>query len=338
MSALPTPFGCRWCGIEKRPHFQQWKAPVGWHKWERPTDEQIKERLLARRAARVSVREPLSVERLAEYAALAAAATPGSWEVLPSGSSWLIGSDRVGVTVTTVDSETYRVPGDDHCDAEYAARRAQADAAFVAVARSAVPELLAEVERLRAERAELVQQIGGISDATARALADRDRAEEERLRARVAELERPAIEAKRNEIRQSYAELIATCTETKDYEGAFDVQCRLREREEQWKREDAEAGKDTPSRGESTRDAELTVYRASHDSIVMGLYTTRQAAYEHCEAHELRDDPISPMAWEVDEDGVAELVRWRIPDATKPTGYVVTPLTVATAYDEAADE
>jgi len=63
--------------------------------------------------------------------------------------------------------------------------------------------------------------------------------ENEQLRARVRELERPAIEAKRNEIRQSYAELIATCEETKDYEGAFDVRCRLRDREEQWAREDA---------------------------------------------------------------------------------------------------
>lgn len=88
----------------------------------------------------------------------------------------------------------------------------------------------------------------------------------------------------------------------------------------------------------TTNETPLTIYRASHDSIVMGLYTTRQAAYEHCVAHELRDDPISPMAWEVDEDGVAELVRWRIPDVATPTGFVVTPLTVASEYDEEADE
>lgn len=67
-------------------------------------------------------------------------------------------------------------------------------------------------------------------------------AEVERLRARVAELERPAIEAKRNEIRQSYAESIAMAREDRDFEGAFNVECQLREREEQWKREDAEAG------------------------------------------------------------------------------------------------
>ncbi|MFD5294724.1 hypothetical protein ACFWJU_05905 [Streptomyces mutabilis] len=66
------------------------------------------------------------------------------------------------------------------------------------------------------------------------------RAERDQARERVAELERPTVQAKRNEIRQSFTELIAAAEETKDYEGAFDVQCRLREREEQWKREDEE--------------------------------------------------------------------------------------------------
>lgn len=85
----------------------------------------------------------------------------------------------------------------------------------------------------------------------------------------------------------------------------------------------------------------LTVYRASHDSIVMGLYTTRQAAYEHCEAHELRDDAVSPMTWNVDEDGVAELLRIRVPrspGAESTTGYEVTPLEIASEYDAEADE
>ncbi|MGW3428940.1 hypothetical protein ACWDHW_13430 [Streptomyces melanosporofaciens] len=102
-----------------------------------------------------------------------------------------------------------------------------------------------------------------------------------------------------------------------------------------------EDGKAAAAGGEITQPAELTIYRASHDSIVMGLYTTRQAAYEHCEAYEMRDDPVSPMAWKVDEDGVAELVRIRVPrspGAEAATGYVVTPLIVAAEYDEEADE
>ncbi|MFF9554540.1 hypothetical protein ACF1DY_01730 [Streptomyces albus] len=66
-------------------------------------------------------------------------------------------------------------------------------------------------------------------------------AEIDRLRAHVADLERPAAEAQRTEIRQSYRELVAQAREVGDYEGAFAVVCRLREREEQWKREDAVA-------------------------------------------------------------------------------------------------
>ncbi|MEU7149145.1 hypothetical protein AB0B15_14085 [Streptomyces sp. NPDC045456] len=62
--------------------------------------------------------------------------------------------------------------------------------------------------------------------------------ENARLTARNRELERRAVEAGRAEIRQSYAELISQCEQDRDHEGAFDVRCRLREREEQWKRED----------------------------------------------------------------------------------------------------
>lgn len=46
---IPAPSGCRWCGLEARGHAQRWKPPVGWHKWEPPTPEQRKERMLARR-------------------------------------------------------------------------------------------------------------------------------------------------------------------------------------------------------------------------------------------------------------------------------------------------
>lgn len=46
---IPAPGGCRWCGLDAREHAQQWKPPVGWHKWEPPTLEQRKDRMLARR-------------------------------------------------------------------------------------------------------------------------------------------------------------------------------------------------------------------------------------------------------------------------------------------------
>jgi hypothetical protein len=83
---------------------------------------------------------------------------------------------------------------------------AEANERFISHARDDVPALLAEIDRLRA---------------------------------RVTELERPAVEAERAEVRQSYMELSAQAREDRDYEGAFNVDCSLREREEQWARQDA---------------------------------------------------------------------------------------------------
>lgn len=46
------PSGCRHCGLDRRLHFQRWTDAAGWHKWEHPTQEQIKARMLERRDAR----------------------------------------------------------------------------------------------------------------------------------------------------------------------------------------------------------------------------------------------------------------------------------------------
>ncbi|MFJ4473199.1 hypothetical protein ACIP2X_37695 [Streptomyces sp. NPDC089424] len=85
-----------------------------------------------------------------------------------------------------------------------------------------------------------------VADAEQKALADNWAstvascdAEIRRLKGRVWELERPAVEAKRNEIRSSYSESMAMAREDRDYEGAFNLECQLREREEQWALEDA---------------------------------------------------------------------------------------------------
>ena len=83
---------------------------------------------------------------------------------------------------------------------------------------------------------------------------------------------------------------------------------------------------------------ELTIYRASHDSIVMGLYTTAAEARKHCETLIGREWPHCNLDWiEDEEDGVAELTVW-VGGEERTTGYVVTALTVASAYDEEADE
>ena len=106
-------------------------------------------------------------------------------------------------------------------------------------------DLLDELDRARAERDELKKQ-RDLARGMARQLLAKvtaARIERDELQKRIAELERPAVEAKRAEIRSSYSELIAQCEQDRDYEGAIVVGCRLREREEQWKREDEEAGR-----------------------------------------------------------------------------------------------
>ncbi|MFM9675821.1 hypothetical protein [Streptomyces brasiliscabiei] len=96
-------------------------------------------------------------------------------------------------------------------------------------------------------------------------------------------------------------------------------------------------------RADQDRIAELeaaqgTAFRASHDSIVMGLYTTPAAAREHCEALVRREMPDNSLDWiEDEEDGVAELTVW-IGGEETTTGYVVTALEVASAYDPDGDE
>jgi hypothetical protein len=47
-----TPSGCAHCGIEQRDHFRRWTVDAGWHGHTRPTQQQIKDRMNARRAAR----------------------------------------------------------------------------------------------------------------------------------------------------------------------------------------------------------------------------------------------------------------------------------------------
>lgn len=97
---------------------------------------------------------------------------------------------------------------------------------------------------------------------------------------------------------------------------------------------------------QSSRDTALTVFRASHDSIVMGHYTTRDAAQAHCEAKVRQEEPagsIRHLSWSADDIGdQAEYELHITPAETggliRGTGYVVTPLTVSSEYDAEADE
>lgn len=48
----PSPFGCRWCGVAAGNHGRRYVNSHGMHAWERPTNDQIKARMRARRTAR----------------------------------------------------------------------------------------------------------------------------------------------------------------------------------------------------------------------------------------------------------------------------------------------
>ncbi|MEU0990470.1 hypothetical protein ABZ347_27840, partial [Streptomyces sp. NPDC005953] len=87
--------------------------------------------------------------------------------------------------------------------------------------------------------------------------------------------------------------------------------------------------------------ADLTIYRASHDSIVMGLYQTPEEARRHCETVLRREYEGATVEhwWPEPEDDEAELFEHVTPKGfdtgrTWRTGYVVTALTVSAKYDE----
>jgi hypothetical protein len=90
----------------------------------------------------------------------------------------------------------------------------------------------------------------------------------------------------------------------------------------------------------------LTVYRASHDSIVMGHYTTREAAMDHVHAtlaNEEGGDVKARAIWRADdpEDDEPEWECWLFDTDMaddEPTGYVVTPVEVASKYEPEDDE
>jgi hypothetical protein len=53
-----VPSACRWCDVPEQEHLQRWSAEyravhgtTGWHVYEQPTEEQRRQRMLARRAS-----------------------------------------------------------------------------------------------------------------------------------------------------------------------------------------------------------------------------------------------------------------------------------------------
>lgn len=224
------------------------------------------------------------------------------------------------------------------------------------------PETAAELEQLRARVAELEV------DLTAKA-QDAEAAVQGwgRSRERVAELEAsPLAWADRLDAKSldNFLICLATATEHEPMSGAVDeIHQLIRSfREHVGSVTSAEESADKLTRllapMQTLRDDEpaaeqpLTVFRASHDSIVMGLYTSREAAREHCKKLMELENSALTLDWRPDgpwreggdsEPGpyeAEELYEYGTHEAStwNPTGYVVTPLEVASEYDAEADE
>lgn len=89
-------------------------------------------------------------------------------------------------------------------------------------------------------------------------------------------------------------------------------------------------------------DVPLLFYRAEHDAIVVGRYTTAEEAQRHCEvlvSREYEETASVLFEWCVDDETPAGLeLDAQVDGEHVSTGYTVTPLEVATAYDPDADE
>jgi hypothetical protein len=119
-------------------------------------------------------------ERLEEIRAREGAATKGPWDLYEGGGYLDIAADledtgcgyRARRQIVSFDDEPLdNDPAHAEWDEEDDRQQILADAAFIAHAREDVPALLAEIDRLKAENAELIQQRDRIADDTAKALA-----------------------------------------------------------------------------------------------------------------------------------------------------------------------
>lgn len=92
----------------------------------------------------------------------------------------------------------------------------------------------------------------------------------------------------------------------------------------------------------ATADTGLTYYRASHDSIVVGRYTTETVARRRCEtllSDEHPDDAVLIFDWigEDDPEEPCELGVQVDGGDEQPTGYVVQALRIEADFDPDAE-
>lgn len=63
-----SPYGCRWCGIDRRRHGRRWAVILGVHAWLEPGQAMVLERMRRRRAVRLAS-EPTKYHAITAWAA-----------------------------------------------------------------------------------------------------------------------------------------------------------------------------------------------------------------------------------------------------------------------------
>lgn len=111
----------------------------------------------------------MTPERLAEIKAKTEAARPGPWEadldVFDHEEPVIVACVTDGPISMLAEISTDIMSGSEDCWPKARASQALRDAEFCAMARSAIPELLAEVERLRTATADTAAQARRDADA-----------------------------------------------------------------------------------------------------------------------------------------------------------------------------
>jgi hypothetical protein len=207
--------------------------------------------------------------------------------------------------------------------------------------------LLAELDRLRTQITELLVERHStnesLSDAAEQLRADRDR---------IAELEAgpalPWAHAMPDDDLHGFLDDLVSAAM-----GRWQSSPEVPDREVLAAVEKACAEWRTPGQGyrsDEDEPAPSFVYRAEHpdSGIVLGTYSNREAAVAHCEALATREGATGLVSWVPDDSDALspeELTYFDVeycdgddvPSQTC-TGYVVTPLEVASTYDPDADE
>lgn len=163
---VSEPYGCAHCGEAKRYHGRRYLTGVGMHGWERPSDEQVKARMVARRAARGP-----SAGLLAEVLRLRA--VRHSMDQVLLGAFGQRRQDQYRIAELSAEVERLRVQRDAYCDrVDTLTSVARSNQRHVVAVSEECQRLAARVVELERERHSTNE---ALSDAAEALRADRDR-------------------------------------------------------------------------------------------------------------------------------------------------------------------